>query len=169
MVTAQRRSFNLTVPPAPQWRLPLLCLHLSPTHRPRRSDGVHLRAGFGQRRHSGGLGENRCGRGGGGGGVGSSVPHGGDELALGVEQQLRGDGLDLEALQGERWRWGRSGQGGRVQQQRERSDDLQTRVQGSVSKTLSRQSGDFMNLEVSHLVHVFPMKHPTQTDILNVC
>lgn len=53
-----------------------------------------------------------------------SIPYCGNDLALGVEKQLRGDSLDLETLEGEGGCRSPSSQGGWVHQQREGSYDL---------------------------------------------
>lgn len=65
---------------------------------------AHLNAGFGKYRWRGGF----RGDGGGGGDRRGSVPQGGDDLALGVEEQLRGDGLDLKTVEGKSRRRGAS-------------------------------------------------------------
>lgn len=81
---------------------------------------VYLCVRFGERWRSCGFGQNRsrscnsC----------RSIPYCGNDLALGVEKQLWGDGLDLETLQGEGGCRSPSSQRGWVNQQREGSYDL---------------------------------------------
>ena len=75
---------------------------------------------LGERRRGGGFGQHRAR----GDSRGRSVPQRGDDLTLGVEQQLRGDGLELEAVEGEGGGRSPSTQRARVQQQRDGSYNL---------------------------------------------